>query len=1049
MGSPLVLYRIFIETFVTIISLLNKVMSIHTCILPITYFYQSLSAQTRDRIHEHLKGPRIETRAVSAGREVLEKTGIVVFTGITGQGKTWHCLEVLSHLVGKVNIVQLDNTNLCIAEWDRLVGADDDLIVWIDDLKEGSVDEQKVFFERMKSRMDVCRGNLKFVVSVLPSALKKVTYLHLDIFTMESIIDLNDEAMGFDSPSDRQIMISEFLKFGRENDDFKNTILPINIVHTKREENLLKAPYHIAGETVKEICRIKTNIGFPVLLKQFLSSETFLSMGKLFFQKPDEKMIEVLSTMATEGGRNGKFKFLVLSHILFSHGDIRVNELSNENLSILKDCLKIHSLPEFRNKLIKDLFQTYLHEVNGRLFFQHDTIRTAVALTFCGLDDELQICFVTEGPFDLVVDLCTTGPTRQLTGTEDCLYSIDVDKDVFCKRIIAEICLNRHRYLSTLSVLNMWSKHASAWTRINEMAEELPTSKRTIVKNFLARTVDVTKEPGDFIKEFKTGISVVSLYTRFSLLSLMTDKISSTSIGFMKSKKNVIPFVISRNFILTYGSMLNILLVNRVLHSNLIVADIVEEISKSTEGKRIEILELINDQCLRMKFPEQKILSFFTFCFHIVDSLPESVVLEKKASVVDLCFKLKCGYLDDRSVGIVQSMDSCACEPMYITFLGKILSRCSDEVERRLGLRDKLSRMYQKLHIQSYSVHKLTALHSSSNVQETKSANHVVAITCKCNDIQLFDVLNVNDNDIVDVIKRRFLQEFSILRLWTNVDNFISLQQSCCDCHTYANDKGYSLSFDSLLAVVKYGTTLRSLDREDPILDICNYHLTDLLISSNVVKTDSTLQAALEHVHFERTKNEVLPLLLKIRQRQKDVDDIFLQSCQDGSVTFVRTLLEHHEFHIDTLLIQKGFRRACEFGKSAVADSIVSWKPELVPKDILIEGIELATEHNHSQTLFYLLTCAEVIAMWRSCPGQTPRLHKVVISAVQRVEVLHLKEVLAMYCMQGLVDGVFHLCKERPDVETEQLKGLRERYTENPIELSRENLQQALELIEI
>ena len=301
----------------------------------------------------------------------------------------------------KADIVQLDNTNLCIAEWDRLVGADDNLIVWIDDLKEGSVDEQKVFFERMKSRMDVCRGNLKFVVSVLHPALKKMTYLHFDIFTIESIIDLNDEAMGFDSPSDREMMISEFMKFGIENEGFKNTILPINIVHTKREEILLKAPYHIAEETVKEICKIKTNIGFPELLRQFLSSETFLSMGKLFFQKPDEKMIDILSTMATVDSRNDNFKFLVLSHILFSHGDTRVSGLTTENLSIMKDCLEIESLPQFKNKPIKDLFKTYLHEMNGRLLFQHDTIRTAVAVTFCGLDIRLKTYFVTKGPFDL------------------------------------------------------------------------------------------------------------------------------------------------------------------------------------------------------------------------------------------------------------------------------------------------------------------------------------------------------------------------------------------------------------------------------------------------------------------------------------------------------------------------------------------------------------------------------------------------------------------------------------------------------------------------
>ena len=641
-----------------------------------------------------------------------------------------------------------------------------------------------------------------------------------------------------------------------------------------------------------------------------------------------------------------------------------------------------------------------------------------------------------------VVDLCTTD---LLAGIGVSFSTTDVDTDEFCDRIIEEICLNRHRHLSTLSILNLRSKPSVAWTRITEMVEKLPIPKRSIVKNFLARTVDVANEPRYFIEQL-AGFPAISLLTHFDL-TLRTSE--SKPVSFVKSKHGILPFPAQHDWLVNCGNMLHVLLQYHIFQPNVIVADTVEEISKTTESEKIKILEYINDHCLRMKFPNHKVPGFFTFCFHIVDSLPESVVLENETTVVKVCFGLKRGKLDDISLGIIKSMVSHACESMDITVLGKILSGCSVEVERRLGLRDKLSRMYQNHHIHSYSAHKTTTLHCSSNIQQEKTANHVVAVTCKCNDIRLFDVLDVNDNDVVEVIKNRFLQEFSILRLWTNVDNLIALQQPCRDCHTYTNGKGYSLSFDSLLAVVKYGTSLRSLDKEEPILDICNYHLTDLLISSNVVKTDSTLQAALEHVHFERTKNVVLPLLLKIRQRQKDVDDIFLQSCQDGSVTFVRTLLEHHEFHIDTLLIQKGFRRACEFGKSAVADSILSWKPEFVPKGILIEGIELATEHKHSQTLFYLLTCAEVIAMWRSCQDQRLSLHKVVVAAVQKVEVLHLKEVLAMYCMQGLVDGVFHLCKERPDVETEQVKRLRERYTENPIELSREKLQQALELMEI
>ncbi|VDI48163.1 Hypothetical predicted protein, partial [Mytilus galloprovincialis] len=347
-----------------------------------------LEEDTRALIEEDVReGTFVITKAVTDGLLLLKQNGVLLITGYAGTGKSrigrhilhMYCTDNISCKCIKLNT---------LGEWEDMISREHTVVVLLDDI----FGETNCIYNREKDTpvLDkvhayVCKGKIKVIITIRDTVKRQCQEVFDSNRLFKSdFIDLSCKKYLL-SKEEKHTILTKYMKTVHKSDYIKSKgFVDCN------GDLILKS------DEVWNITQQNPVKGFPLVVYQFVHNDKYFKLGRQFFDRPTEAMLEEMDAIRRKGDDHKKFmiQYGVLVYIAINENCIYPDD-SSKITEIAKVIDAIYGVTTKMKKCnildaVKELKRSYLVNIPKQRSYRlhHPTLQESVILSFAQIDKE-------------------------------------------------------------------------------------------------------------------------------------------------------------------------------------------------------------------------------------------------------------------------------------------------------------------------------------------------------------------------------------------------------------------------------------------------------------------------------------------------------------------------------------------------------------------------------------------------------------------------------------------------------------------------------------
>ncbi|KAL5013427.1 hypothetical protein ScPMuIL_007697 [Solemya velum] len=352
-------------------------------------------------------------RALEYCEQLLSENGHVTITGRSGHGKT---------TLGRLLLILSDRQPIIINDIDdwKHVKVEAKSIILIDDIFGKHSCDATLKNEWMR-HYDGLKANFKSgkLQMIITSRVDIVSHWRHELgnyifFHQNNIVDLSNPKMELDC-DEKEILLEKYLY--SEYAASHITLREANGTEAcKVDQETGIDQLHITRQTIKDIVKTETYLGFPQCARHFVSDLKCFHRGVDFFKRPIQYIRSDIEKLRTSENDTELFEYCTLVIVLLN-GKLTISDIydKQDKLKAIADSCRVpNSKPLYSNirNMAEKLTCNYLDffKLRGSYKFKHNCILETVFMTVFDSDPNLIIEYCD---FNLIKDMLDTyAPTE-------------------------------------------------------------------------------------------------------------------------------------------------------------------------------------------------------------------------------------------------------------------------------------------------------------------------------------------------------------------------------------------------------------------------------------------------------------------------------------------------------------------------------------------------------------------------------------------------------------------------------------------------------------